>query len=221
MSNRCWIKGPSTVLLLSAGLACAQDRAATGGSNLYVGGAIGRGIYDTDFQRTNALIGSTGATAFSSTANSADTMWKAYVGYRIWPQFAVEAGYWDFGKLNVATNISAPVATTMQRNFRANGYGADAIVYLPAYRDWTALLRAGALRTTAKASSGEPGGGLASLPTESASKFSAHWGLGLEYRLTPAAAARLDYENVRKVGDEAKFGSTDINVLTIGANYRF
>lgn len=206
--------------LLSAGPAAAQDRGLALG-RAYVGGAIGRGSYNADFDRANEEIRSTGATSFRSSANSAATMWKGYAGYRFTPNFSVEAGYWNFGKLDLSTKISAPVTTRMKRDYRGHGIGADALLWVPVGTSWSGLVRAGALRTEVKASASHPGGGLAPLSSESASKINPHWGFGLEYRFTGAAAARLEYENIRNVGDNSKFGTAGINMLTVGANYRF
>jgi len=215
----------ATLMLPSAGLALAQGLRAPDQredqGNLYIGGAIGGGSYDTNFKRTNNVIRTTGATSFRSSANSTDTMWKAYAGYRFSPYFSVEAGYWNFGKVDLKTKIFAPVTTKMDRKYHGDGFGADAVLWLPVSTSLSGLVRAGALRTDVNAGSSRPGGGLASLSSESAHKINPHLGLGLELRLTRAAAARIEYENIRNVGDNSKFGTADINMLTVGANYRF
>jgi OmpA-OmpF porin, OOP family len=226
MNHRFLINGlVATLLLPSAGLALAQGSGVADQRldprRSYFGGAIGGGYYDTDFKRNNDEIRSTGATSFSSDANSTGTMWKVYGGYRFSPFVSLEAGYWDFGKLDVKTKIFAPVSTRMERKYHGDGIGADALLWLPVSTSVSGLVRAGALRTNIKAGSSDPGGGLASLSSESAKKVNAHWGLGLELRLTGAAAARIEYESVRKVGDDSKFGTADINMVTVGANYRF
>lgn len=222
MNNRPLIKGFVVALgLLSVGLAPAQDRGRTALGNVYVGGAIGRGGYDADFERTKAVIRTTGATAFNVTANGTDTMWKGYFGYRVSPHFSFEAGYWNFGRLDISAAITAPSAAALQRDYRADGYGADAVFWLPLNNNWSGLVKAGAMRTSTKASASDPGGGLTALPAESAHKFNPRWGVGLEYQLTSAAAARFEYENVRKVGDNSKFGTADVILWTVGANYRF
>lgn len=211
----------STLALLSAGSALGQDAGGGASGRVYVGGAIGQGGYDADFERTKTLVRRTGATAFNVTADAKDTMWKGYLGYRISPNLSVEAGYWNFGRASTSTAITAPVAAGLPREFRADGLGADAVAWLPLYNNWSGLLKAGAIRTMAKASASDPGGGLTALPAESARKLNSHWGLGVEYQFTRAASARLEYENVRKVGDDAKFGTADIILWTVGANYRF
>ena len=222
MNDRFLIRVFVAVLsLLCADLAPAQDRGHAGQGKLYAGGAIGRGGYDTDFERTKAVIRTTGATTFNVTANATDTMWKGYVGYRLSPHFSLEAGYWNFGRVNFSAAITAPAAATLQRDFRADGYGAGAVLWLPVSESWSGLAKVGALRTAVKASASDPGGGLTPLPAESSHKLNSHWGLGLEYRVSRDLAARLEYENVRKVGDDAKFGTADVILWTVGANYRF
>ena len=222
MNNRLLIKGSVVALgLMSASLASAQEPGGAAQRNVYVGGAIGRGGYDADFERSKAVIRTTGATTFNVAVNATDTMWKGYFGYRVSPHFSLEAGYWNFGKVEISASITAPVAAALQRTYRADGYGADAVFWLPLNNSWSGLVKAGAMRTSAKASASDPGAGLTALRTESANKFNSRWGVGLEYRLTSAAAARIEYENVRKVGDDAKFGTADVILWTIGANYRF
>lgn len=209
----------SAGLTLAQGLRVPEQRADQ--RNVYVGGAIGGGFYDTDFKRTNDVIRTTGATSFHSNANSTDTMWKAYAGYRISSYFSLEAGYWNFGKVDVKTKINAPVSTRMERRFHGDGFGADALLWVPVSTSLSGLVRAGALRTEVNAGSAHPGGGLASLSSQTANTTNFHWGAGLELRLSGAAAARIEYENIRNVGDNSKFGTADINMLTVGANYRF
>jgi len=222
MNSRSLTKGFVAALgLLSVGLAPAQDPGRAAQGKLYAGGAIGRGGYDADFERTKAVIRTTGATRFDVTANATDTMWKGYVGYQVLPYFSLEAGYWNFGRVDFSATITAPAAAALQRTYRADGYGADAVLWLPVYNSWAGLVKAGAMRTETKASAGDPGGGLAALSAESSRKVNTRWGVGMEYRLSRAAAVRLEYESIRKVGDDSKFGTADVILWTMGANYRF
>lgn len=222
MNSRFLIRGLlPTLALMFAEIAFAQVGGSAGQGKWYVGGAIGRSFYDADFERTKAAIQSTRATSFSGSANATDTMWKGYAGYRMSPNFSVEAGYWNLGRVDFSAAITAPVVATLQRNYRTDGYGAGAVLSLPVTSTWSGLLKAGAIRTATKASASDPGMGLTPLSAESSHKINPHWGVGLEYRLTSAASARIEYENIRKIGDESKFGVADINLWTIGANYRF
>ena len=220
MRNRLLIRAlVAGLLLLFAALAFPQDRGLK--DKLYVGGAIGRGSYDADFERTKSVIRTTGATSFSGSASATDTVWKSYIGYRVSPSFSFEAAYSNFGQIGFSAAVAAPVTGTLQRNYRTDGFGVSGVLWLPLNTTWSGLVKAGVLRTETKASASDPIPGLAGLSAESSRKFNTQWGVGMEYRLTPAASARIEYENVRKVGDDSKFGTADINLWTIGANYRF
>ena len=222
MNHRSLILGLAVLFgWLCASPAPAQDRGGVSPSKVYVGGAIGRAGYDTDFERTKAVIRGTGATSFVVTANGTDTAWKGYLGYLASRHISVEAGYWNFGQIDLSAGVTAPATTVLRRTYRVDGYGADAVVWLPVYDSWSGLVKAGAMLTNVKASATEPGGGLTALPAESSRTLNAHWGVGVEYRFTPAAAVRVEYETVRKVGDESKFGTADLILWTLGANYRF
>lgn len=212
---------PVLLALLCTDMAYAQDRGSAGQGKIYVGGAVGRGGFDTSYEQTKSVIRSTGATSFIVTANALDTMWKGYFGYRVSPNLSMEAGYWNFGRADISTSITAPVVTGLQRTFRADGYGVDAVLWLPAGSAWSGLVKVGAMRTTTKASAGDPGAGLTALPEESARTLNLRWGAGLEYRLAPSAAARLEFEAVNSIGDNAKFGTADVLMWTLGVNYRF
>ena len=222
MKNPNPMRAVAVVLALScAGAALAQGSAERP-RNWYAGASVGRGGFDTDFERTKATIRSTGATSFVVTPDATtDTVWKGYFGYRFSPNVSIEAGYWNFGTLTYSANISAPVAASMQRTFRAEGYGADAAFWLPVYGSLEAFAKLGAMQVHTRASAADPGAGLGSLPAQSSRKLNSHWGLGLEYRLSRDLAARLEYETVRKIGDDAKFGTADVMMWSLGANYKF
>ncbi len=134
MNHRSLMQGLAALLgLLCAGPAPAQDRGSASQSEMYVGGAIGRAGYDTDFERSKAVIRGTGATSFTVTANGTDAAWKACLGYLASRHISVEAGYWNFGQLDLSAGVTAPAPTVLRRTYRADGYGADAVVWLPVY----------------------------------------------------------------------------------------
>ena len=134
MNHRSLIHGLAVLLgLLCAGPAPAQDRGSASQSKVYMGGAIGRVGYDTDFERSKAILRGIGATSFTVAANGTDTAWKGYLGYLESRHISVEAGYWNFGQLDLSAAVTAPASTVLRRTYRADGYGADAVVWLPVY----------------------------------------------------------------------------------------
>lgn len=225
MKNVCWIQmGVVALAAMAAGPVLAQQRdgampnKATG---WYVGGAIGNGGFRTGYEQTKTSIASTGVTQAVISADAKETMWKAYLGYQFLPQFSIEGGYWNFGKPSYSADITAPVTTTMRRSFGVEGYGADAVLWLPMGNAFSGFGKIGAIRTDTQASSADPGGGLTPLAAESARKLNSHLGLGLKYNIRRDLAARLEIETVRNVGDAAKFGSADVIMWSLGMNYKF
>ena len=225
MKNICAMQLGAVVLVaLSAEPVLAQQRdgaAADKTTGMYVGAAIGGSGFKTGYQKTRATIISTGAAAGTISADAKDSMWKVYLGYQFSPRFSIEGGYWDFGKPSYTANITAPVATTMRRNFSVEGYGVDAVLWLPIWNAFTGFYKVGAIRTTTEASGADPGAPLTSLPADYAHKTNAHWGVGLKYDLRHDLAGRIEFETVRKVGDASKFGDADVIMWSLGMSYKF
>ena len=188
----------------------------------YVGGAIGGDGFKSGYDQTKATIVSTGAKSGMIYADAKETMWKGYLGYQFSPQFSVEGGYWNFGKPNYSATVTSNVPeTVMRRSFDVDGYGADAVLWLPMGNAFSGFGKIGAISTTTRASSAVPGGTLTPLPAETVRKLNWRWGLGLQYDMRKDLAARLEIETVRNVGDDAKFGSADIIMWSLGMNYKF
>jgi OOP family OmpA-OmpF porin len=197
----------------------AVPKTATG---WYAGGAIGDGGFRTGYDQTMSTIASTGATRATVSADAKETMWKAYYGYRFSPRFSIEGGYWNFGKPSYSASITAPLpVTTMRRSFSAEGYGADAVLWLPVTKTVSGFGKIGAIQTITRASFAAPGGALTALPAESVRKLNGRGGLGLQVDIRQDLAARFEIETVRNIGDAAKFGSADIVMWSLGMNYKF
>ena len=188
----------------------------------YVGGAVGGGGFRTGYDQTKATLVSINATQATISGDYKETMWKAYFGYQLSPYFSIEGGYWNFGKPSYLATITQPAAATMRRSFSVDGFGVDAVVWLPMTNALSGFGKIGAIQTTAKAGAADPGVvGLNSLPAESARKLNLNWGLGLKYDIRDDWAARLELETMRNVGDAAKFGNADVVMRSLGMNHKF
>jgi len=196
-------------------------------SGWYVGGALGYGGYRTTYSRTHDSIATTGATAWNVNADKDDFMWKAYFGYRVTRYLSFEGGYWDFGGPSYTADIQTPVATSMNRTFKVTGIGAGAAVWLPLgiltpkLSQVSGFAKFGAMNTHTKASAADPGGGLTPLPDQSSTRVRPHYGVGVEYAIRRNLGARVEFEAISNVGDDSTFGSADIQMWSLGANYRF
>jgi OOP family OmpA-OmpF porin len=219
--------------IVFCGTAVAQRRDAASRqtpapvSGIYVGGSLGYGGYRTTFNQTHNSIATTGATAWNVNADTKHFMWKGYLGYRFTRYLSVEGGYWDFGGPSYTADIQAPVTTSMHRTFSGTGIGASAVVWLP-FGDVSPTLskvsgfaKLGAMNAHTTASSATPGGGLTPLPEQSSTNVRPHYGVGVEYSISRDIGARLEFEAVNSVGDNSTFGTADIQMWSLGANYRF
>jgi len=213
-------RAAAMALLLSCASVSALAVERTPGK-WYAGGSIGRGGYKTGYQRTADTIFSTGATSVTVVPDVTQTMWKLYAGYNLSPQFSIEGGYWNFGRPSYTANITAPVVTTMRRSFTAQGYGASLVYWLPVNDNFSAFGKVGGMLTNATASSADPGAGLGTLPAETARRLNWSFGLGAQYDFNANMSGRVEYEAVRKIGDEGKFGTANVGMWSVGLNYRY
>jgi opacity protein-like surface antigen len=55
----------------------------------------------------------------------------------------------------------------------------------------------------------------------SKNKTGQHYGLGLQYELNPSLALRGEVETYRKLGDDSTGGELKVDVLSVGAIFRF
>ena len=77
----------------------------------------------------------------------------------------------------------------------------------------------GAPKTEATFSSGGSIGLLANRGSKN--KTGQHYGLGLQYELNPSLALRGEVETYRKIGDDSTGGELKVDVLSVGAIFRF
>jgi OOP family OmpA-OmpF porin len=190
-------------------------------SKWYAGASIGYGGYDTTFDRTNQSLFAIGATSFWVTADARETMWKVYVGYQVARHFSIEGGYYDFGKPSYRADVYAPASTTVQRNLEAHGWGADAVLWLPVSGGFWGFGKVGGIVARTRASATDPTAGLAGMSAESNQELNWMFGLGLEYRSANKIGGRIEFEHVRKIGDDAKYGTSDVLMFTAGGILRF
>ncbi len=120
---------------------------------------------------------------------------KVYLGYDFSPNFALESGYTRFGTFDFTGD-----------SLKANGYFVDAVGKIPFTPQWSGLVRLGAFQ--------------GKLETGTASDSGSSWkaGAGVEYKLTPNAAVRAEYERYRF---NALGGNPKADMLTAGFTYRF
>ena len=197
------MKSVAVALGLSAALVALPAAAQLNLTGLYAGVGVGQ---------SKAKDWCTGA-AFIS-CDDKDTAWKIFGGYQFNPNFAVEAGYSNFGKFRATLGGLTDEAKATA--WEASVLGAWPIVM----NRFSVFGRLGMYRATVKET------------TNFAGNFNHDnndwtYGLGLQYDFTRNVGVRGEWQRYRKVGGgDVAFGAdvgdkSDVDVLGLSALWRF
>ncbi len=156
------------------------------------------------------------------------------VGYRVTEAFAVELGYSNFGKQDIAykfektTGLIPPNPfVTAQGRFRLEGITLDAVGTLPINAAFSANARIGLIATNLRYK--EFQSFLGRTPEEfskDSSQTRLHLGVGATYQINKALGATLDYTHAQGVGksfawNEDGNGRLNYGLLAAGIRYSF
>jgi OmpA-OmpF porin, OOP family len=164
-----------------------------------------------------------GASSTSLSKDETDTAWKAFAGYRIHRNIAVEGGYTDFGKFSATRTVTSPPgAGSASETLKVHGWHVEAVGILPLH-NFDLFAKAGAMYATAEASKSVSGGvvftqGANRNPSKSAFTFLG--GIGAGYNFTKNLSVRLELEAVSKVGDGTT-GEGSVAMYSVGGVYKF
>jgi uncharacterized repeat protein (TIGR01451 family) len=174
-------------------------------SGWYVGASAGAASADYGASDLTADLAGRGWTVSGASVDDSDTFWKAYVGYRANEFFALEAGYAELGEIEARygalvspDQIPALLSDTVEvLQYLGSGWNVSAVLSWSFAEDAFAIFgRAGLLMWDAdvdvKVESGATG-------TASAdeSGTDAMFGLGVEWRATPAFSLRAEWERYK------------------------
>jgi OmpA-OmpF porin, OOP family len=174
------LKTAALALISAAALSVPSISTAQTGpdSGWYVGGHLGQSDVDE--------------------LNETDTSFKVLGGYQINRNFAVEAGYIDFGK-----------ATSGGTTFKGNALELVGVGLLPLSNQFSLYGKLGFARTEGEGSN--------ALGSEKENSTEITYGFGVQYDLNRNIGIRGEWQNYLDVGD----GRSDVTVLSIGVIYRF
>jgi OOP family OmpA-OmpF porin len=170
--------------MVTAALACATDaRAQTG---FYAGGSIGQSHYKEQ-------------SPLSAPIDSANTGFKAYVGYQFNPLISIELGQAELGSFQAGVNSLKP-----------SGAFLDLVSNVPIAPQWSLLARLGAFdNRTLRVVGG-------SSVLEKATNVKV--GTGLQYELSPHTALRGEWE---RYGARVNGQTANTDLYTLGVVVRF
>jgi len=145
-------------------------------------------------------------TSFDDTDNA----WKVYGGYQFHRNVGVEFGYINLGTFKGSGG-------GLSDNWKANGINVSAVGTWPLANEFSLLGKLGFTRWSVddKFSVGAASG------SAKENGIDLSLGIGAQYAFTKQWAVRAEYEVFKNVGKEATTGKSDIDVLSIGAVYKF
>lgn len=217
-------------LLASAGLmlgltAGFAPLASAAGMGWYAGINAGQSKFDTSAGEEEAALAQLGITATATTIDDTDTGWKLFAGYQFNPNFAVEGGYVDLGKINFSTRVTAvgttPTNIALSGEIETkNGLFLDAVGIIPLQNNFSLFGRLGiySMKTEVRATASS--GAVTASASESSTDSDLHWGIGAGYDFNKNVAARLEWERFKDVGDN-NTGEGDVDLLSVGLVYKF
>ncbi|PIT80231.1 OmpA family protein [Limnohabitans sp. 15K] len=200
--------------LASAGLHAQEPAMNTG---MYMGINAGESKAQLDNPRIAQNLLGSGATVNAVTSDQKETGYKAFIGFPMNSNWAVETGYFDLGRFGFDATTSP--AGTLTGSSRIKGLNLDIVGTLPITDSWSLLGRVGAAYAQTKGSfSGTGVGAIANTETNKR-ETNYKYGFGTQYAFTPALTLRLEGERYRV--NDAVGQRANVDLISLGLVYRF
>jgi OmpA-OmpF porin, OOP family len=206
-------------LALGAALSCGSTIAlAQEHERWYLGASAGQSRIKFD----GDIVPIATATSSNLIREEEGTGGKIYLGRRISPNFAVEAGWTSFGKFSATRTETAPGAGSLRADIKMAGLNVDLLGIAP-IGSFSLFAKIGGMWTRTKTTyttSGTVTLPAGADPNPKKSGLSTKWGLGMGYDLGRAFALRAEWEQVQKVGDPSTTRG-DVGLLSLGLVVKF
>jgi OOP family OmpA-OmpF porin len=191
------MKSAIAVFAISASAFALPAAAQMNMSAFYIGGSVGQAKFKN-------ACGSVGAGA---SCDDKDTAWRLLAGYQFNRNLAVELGYHNFGELKAS-------AGTLSETIKSNAWELVAVGLYPFANQFGVYGKLGGYRAEAKDSSNFA-------PGAEDTNTGVTFGGGLQWDVMPAVGLRAEWQRYNKVGGNNTGGKDNIDVMSLGAVYRF
>ena len=191
----------SAIVVAAASLtavAGAHAQSLTSGPTFY---GPGSGYIGFNAGKSDFSVG--GGNGLFSSENK-DTAYNVYAGSYFNPNFGMETGFTDFGRINRGGGTT-----------KANGINLSLVGKLPLSQSFNLLGKVGTTYARTDVSSSIASG----IPGGKESGFGLSYGVGAEYLFTPAVSAVVQYDE-----HNMKFAGTSkerVSAATVGLRYAF
>ena len=206
--------------LVAEGLMAAAGQAAAADAGGYIGFGVGQSRAALDANDVNSSLAAAGFGAVT-TVEDTDFGFKFYGGYQFNRNFAIEAGYTDFGKFTSHSVIISGGSGTGDGEWKAYSLDVSALGILPVGDRFSLFGRAGLSFWNLDFTFTAMGPGGVGVASQSESGVSPLLGIGAKFDVTPQLALRAEIERHFSVGDSNTTGESDIDLFTVGLQYRF
>ena len=203
------------LLILAVPGAYAQSGIDNTGMYMGIGAGESKAKFNHDAAVQNAL--GAGVAAGPLAVDQTGNAYKAFLGFPITPNWALEAGYFNLGRFGF--DASTTPAGTVNGTAKVQGLNLDLVGTLPITDRWSLLGRVGAAYAETKGSIDGTGAG--AIAASSTSKRDTHYkfGFGTQYAFTPALSVRLEGERYQVNDLVAQKAFVDL--ISVGLVYRF
>ncbi|RUO25985.1 hypothetical protein CWE09_04455 [Aliidiomarina minuta] len=204
----------STVALVGMILPAMAEEEPTGWFVGAGGGASFASIAESDI---TADLFAAGFETTEFSENDRDFGFKLFGGYQFNPNFAVEGGYFDLGSFDYTANTNPDGSLSGALKF--SGWNVDLVGMLPLSDRSSLFARIGVHNGRTKASFESSGAVNVQTSEYRSREVDYKIGVGYQYHLSEAVSLRAEVERYRM--DDAVGNSSDIDLLSVSAIYRF
>ena len=189
-------------------------------------GGISAGVTSTSLNTSSldAAVVAAGATAYSTSKDERDTGYKIQAGYQFAPNWGVEFGYVDLGKINAANNVSAPFVGSVRGDGKADGWNAVVVGTLPLSNGFSLLGKLGTIYSTASTNL-STGGALVFVPGTQTNFKKSEWnwayGLGVQYDISKTMAIRGEWDRYDGIRTSNASNKYNFNLYSVGLTFKF
>lgn len=204
-------------LLIGSGVVASNVMAADA-SGWYAGASLGSSSIDVDTNEAVAAALAAGFATATATADTNDTAYKLFAGYKVNRNFAVEGGYTDLGKASISMVTTGPVAS-INAEAKATVWEVNLVGILPINESFSVFGKLGYHWDDVNAKAAAISGGTGVAISEDYSGNDFKFGVGAEYNINKNVGLRLEFERYNSLADGSS--GTDVDVASLGMAYRF
>lgn len=211
------LRGAVCAALASSAALVATGAGAAG--NWYVEGDLGASRTRLDNGDVAGSFAGLGAGGGSIDRN--DSGWGLKLGYRMNPNWGVEAAYNEFGKFGYSTTTTTP-AGSISGDYKPKAFSLSGLGFWPlgTGSKWSLYGKVGLARTELERNVGSASAGLGAGSAKERNTGLV-LGLGANYDISERWFARVGWDRFTRLGDTGSTGRGDLDYLNAGVGFRF